>query len=98
MDKVCFDSSERSSLLVTIAGLSSVLIVSEILPFLKSHQGNGLVDCLIICIESSECCLSAFVQYLKGINNEEEHQSQNQAINQNININVTDAKITNEQK
>ena len=41
MKEVCIDY------IISLATISSLFVVSEILPFLKSHKGNGLVDLLI---------------------------------------------------
>jgi hypothetical protein len=84
--------------IVSLATISSLFIVSEVLPFLKSHEGNGLVDLVICLLGGSECCLSKVIECLKG-EKEKEHagsieQSQSLQTQQdtkqetNININI----------
>ena len=95
--QVCIDY------IISLASISSLFIISEILPFLKSHNGNGLVDILIKCFQGSECILSQIIEFLKGGTEEKEvpkfgnenhnlmkTESANAAENTNtININVS---------
>ena len=79
--------------IISLATIGSLFVVSEVLPFLKSHKGNGLVDLLICCFEGSDCCLSKLIECLKGDdgkNGQEQSQEQEQALNnttkQEVNI------------
>ena len=85
--------------IISLATISSLFVVSEVLPFLKSHKGNGLVDLLICCFEGSDCCLSKLIECLKGDdgkNGQEQSQEQAQALNntttQQVNININENK------
>jgi len=85
--EVCIDY------IISLATVGSLFVVSEVLPFLKSHKGNGLVDLLICCFEGSDCCLSKLIECLKGDdgkNGQEQSQEQEQALNnttkQEVNI------------
>ena len=85
--EVCIDY------IISLATIGSLFVVSEVLPFLKSHKGNGLVDLLICCFEGSDCCLSKLIECLKGDdgkNGQEQSQEQEQALNnttkQEVNI------------
>ena len=91
--EVCIDY------IISLATISSLFVVSEVLPFLKSHKGNGLVDLLICCFEGSDCCLSKLIECLKGEdgkNGQEQSQEQEQALNntttQQVNININENK------
>jgi hypothetical protein len=87
--------------IISLATISSLFIVSEILPFLKSHEGNGLVDLVICLLGGSECCLSKLIECLKGEKEKDDgiQQEQQQSLNnenatkQSVNINInTDNK------
>ena len=94
--EVCIDY------IISLATVSSLFVVSEILPFLKSHKGNGLVDLLICCFEGSDCCLSKLIECLKGDDDgkkgkhQQQEQEQAQALTntttQQVNINITENK------
>jgi len=91
--EVCIDY------IISLATVGSLFVVSEVLPFLKSHKGNGLVDLLICCFEGSDCCLSKLIECLKGDdgkNGQEQSQEQAQALNntttQQVNININENK------
>jgi len=80
--QVCIDY------IISLASIGSLFVVSEILPFLKSQKGNGLVDILICCFEGSDCCLTKLIECLKGESSEEDKgqkQQQNQKQKQSIN-------------
>ena len=90
-------------LIISLSVVSSMFIVSEILPFLKG-QNNGLTECLVKCFEGSDCVLSKLIECLKE--NKEEiaegievttklttTQEQEMKNNNNININIASEKI-----
>ena len=95
--EVCIDY------IISLATLGSLFIVSEVLPFLRSKKGNGLVDLLICCFENSDCCLQKSISCLKGEHGLQQEQQQKQAQEteqsqalktdntqtQNVNINIT---------
>ena len=98
-------SAEESciDLIISLSVVSSMFIVSEILPFLKG-QNNGLADCLVKCFEGSDCVLSKLIECLKE--NKEEvvegievttklstTQEQEMKNNNNININIASEKL-----
>lgn len=83
--------------IISLATISSLFIVSEVLPFLKSQKGNGLVDIVICCLEGSDCCLSKLIDCLKGekddkdmsISQEQQQSLQNEnKTTQSVNINI----------
>lgn len=90
--EVCIDY------IISLATVSSLFVVSEVLPFLKSHEGNGLVDVLICCFEGSDCVLSKLIECLKGEKSDDkgQHQEQEQELTntttQQVNINITENK------
>lgn len=64
-----FDENQKQvciDYIISLASISSLFIISEILPFLKGQNGNGLVDILIKCFQGSECILSQVIEFLKG--------------------------------
>lgn len=90
-------------LIISLSVVSSMFIVSEILPFLKG-QNNGLADCLVKCFEGSDCVISKLIECLKE--NKEEiaegievttklttTQEQEMKNNNNININIASEKL-----
>jgi hypothetical protein len=90
-------------LIISLSVVSSLFIVSEILPFLKG-QNNGLADCLVKCFEGSDCILTKMIDCLKNnkeeigegievttkLTNTQEQQMKNE---NNININIASEKI-----
>ena len=105
MSETCDCPSPEEScldLIISLSVVSSMFIVSEILPFLKG-QNNGLADCLVKCFEGSDCILSKMIECLK--NNKEEiaegieqttklTTSQETEMKNSININIGDVKQT----
>ena len=95
--EVCIDY------IISLATISSLFVVSEVLPFLKSHKGNGLVDLLICCFQGSDCILSKLIECLKGDddgkNGQSQEQEQEQALNnttkQEVNITINEKKEEN---
>lgn len=89
-------------LIISLAVVSSMFIVSEVLPFLRG-QNNGIADCLVKCFEGSDCVLTKMIECLKG-NKEEVAESieqvtklntkQEQEMTNSININIGDVKQT----
>jgi hypothetical protein len=84
--------------IISLSVVSSLFIVSEILPFLKG-QNNGLTECLVKCFEGSDCVLTKMIECLK--NNKEEiaegiqqttkiTTTQEQEMKNSININIGD--------
>jgi hypothetical protein len=93
--EVCIDY------IISLATISSLFVVSEVLPFLKSQKGNGLVDLLICLFSGSECMLSKLIECLKGDEGDKgqqqtQEQEQEQALNntttQQVNININENK------
>ena len=93
-------SAEESCIdfIISLSVVSSLFIVSEILPFLKG-QNNGIADCLVKCFETSDCILTKAIECLK--NNKEEiaegiqqttkiTTTQEQEMKNSININIGD--------
>jgi len=89
-------------LIVSLAVVSSMFIVSEVLPFLRG-QNNGIADCLVKCFEGSDCVLTKMIECLK--NNKEEiaegieqttklTTKQEQEMKNSINIQIGDVKHT----
>jgi len=97
----CEDIDEQQvciSYIISIASVSSLFIISEILPFLKAQKGNGLTELLICMFEGSDCILSKMIECLKGekekesgvsIEQTQSLQSQQETKQEtNININI----------
>ena len=89
-------------LIVSLAVVSSMFIVSEVLPFLRG-QNNGIAECLVKCFEGSDCILTKMIECLKD--NKEEiaegieqttklttQQEQEMKNNNAININIGEIK------
>lgn len=98
-------SAEESciDLIISLSVVSSMFIVSEILPFLRG-QNNGIAECLVKCFEGSDCILTKMIECLKE--NKEEvaegievttklstTQEQEMKNNNNININIASEKL-----
>lgn len=103
MSETCDCPSPQEScldLIISLSVVSSMFIVSEILPFLKG-QNNGLADCLVKCFEGSDCILTKMIECLKD-NKEEIAEgieqttklttTQEQEMKNSININIGDVK------
>lgn len=95
--QVCIDY------IISLASISSLFVISEILPFLKSNKGNGLVDLLICCFEGSDCVLSKLIECLKGEESEEDkgqkqEQKQKQSIRTDEEQHLTNSVNINIQK
>ena len=91
--------------IISLASIGSLFLVSEILPFLKSQKGNGLVDILICCFEGSDCCLTKLIECLKGEvavdekgQNQEQKQEQKQSIKTDEEQHLTNSVNINIQK
>jgi len=97
-------SQEESCIdvIVSLAVISSMFIVSEVLPFLRG-QDNGIAECLVKCFEGSDCVLTKMIECLKD--NKEEiaegieqttklSTKQEQEMTNSININIGDVKQT----
>ena len=84
--------------IISLATVGSLFVVSEVLPFLKSHKGNGLVDLLICLFTGSECVLSKTLECLKGEKYDDKGQSQEQeqvltnTTKQEVNITINEKK------
>ena len=98
-------SAEESciDLIISLSVVSSLFIVSEILPFLRGSN-NGIAECLVKCFEGSDCLLTKMIDCLKD--NKEEiaegievttklttTQEQQMKNENNININIASEKI-----
>ena len=88
--------------IVSLAVVSSMLIVSEILPFLRG-QNNGISQCLVKCFEGSSCFLSKLIECLKDNKDEiaegieqttKLSTKQEQEMTNSINIQIGDVKQT----
>lgn len=88
--------------IISLSVVSSMFIVSEILPFLRG-QNNGIADCLLKCFQGSDCILSKLIECLKNKKDDEDDgnievntkltsQQENQMKN-SININIGETKI-----
>ncbi len=89
--------------IISLATISSLFIVSEVLPLIKSKKSNGLIDCLILLFSTSDCCLQKTISCLRGEDPTQQKQKQSQAQEteqtqalktentqtQNVNINIT---------
>lgn len=87
--------------IISLATISSLFVVSEVLPFLKEHKGNGLVDLLICCFEGSDCCLSKVIDCLKGEDDDKgqkQEQKQEQSIKTDEEQHLTNSVNINIQK
>ncbi len=88
--EVCIDY------IISLATIGSLFVVSEVLPFLKSHKGNGLIDLLICCFEGSDCCLTKLIECLKGDDDgkngqsQEQEQALNNTTKQEVNITINE--------
>ena len=80
--QVCIDY------IVSLASVTSLFIISEILPFLKG-QNNGISECLVKCFEGSDCILSKLIKLLKPTEEEEQQQVGNE------NNNLMESENTN---
>ena len=85
--------------IVSLCVIGSAFIISEVLPFLRQTEGNGLTQCLIKTFETSECCLSKLIECLGKKKEEEEgsvevttklNTKQEQEMKNSININIGD--------
>ena len=91
-------SIEESCLdyIVSLSIVSSLFIVSEILPFLRG-QNNGIADCLVKCFETSDCILTKAIHCLKGNKEDvaegmEQITKQEQEMKNSININIGEVR------
>ena len=80
--QVCIDY------IVSLASVTSLFIISEILPFLKG-QNNGISECLVKCFEGSDCILTKLIKLLKPTEEEEQPQVGNE------NNNLMESENTN---
>jgi len=46
-------------------GLGGMLLISEVLPMLKKHKGNGIIDTLLCIIKGSSCFLKKITDTLE---------------------------------
>src|SRR5210317_2419157 len=84
--QVCIDY------IVSLASISSLFIISEILPFLKG-QNNGISECLVKCFEGSDCILTKLIKLLKP---KEEQEEDKPVGNENKNLMKTESSNTAE--
>jgi len=89
--------------IISLATISSLFLVSEVLPFFKKQKGNGLVDLLICCFEGSDCCLTKLIECLKGEDDDKnkgqkQKQQQQQSINTDEEQHLTNSVNINIQK
>tara|TARA_R110000765_G_scaffold215104_1_gene319975 strand:+ start:1976 stop:2212 length:237 start_codon:yes stop_codon:yes gene_type:complete len=50
-------------------GLGALLFISELLPMLKKHKGNGIVDTLLCIVKGSSCFLKKITDTLEEVKN-----------------------------
>jgi hypothetical protein len=60
-----FSTSEYANI-----GLGALLIISELLPMLKKHKGNGIVDTLICVLKGSSCFIKKITDTLEQTKSE----------------------------
>src|SRR6056300_792700 len=84
--QVCIDY------IVSLASISSLFIISEILPFLKGSN-NGISECLVKCFEGSDCLLTKLIKLLKP---KEEQEEDKPVGNENKNLMKTESANTAE--
>lgn len=91
--------------IISLASVSTLFIISEVLPFLKEHKGNGLIDLLICLFSGSECFLSKIIECLKGEEddkdkeqNQQQEQKQEQSIKTDEEQHLTNSVNINIQK
>ncbi len=46
--------------------LGSLLIISEVLPYLKKHKGNGIVDTIVCLLKGSSCFAQKLAETIEG--------------------------------
>ena len=90
--------------IVSLCVIGSAFIISEVLPFLRQTEGNGLSDCLIKTFQTSECCLSKLLECLGEKKRDSTEANvemttslktkQAQDVSNAININIGDVKHT----
>ena len=51
-------------------GLGVLLITSEVMPYLKKHKGNGIVDTIICLLKGSSCITGKIADTLEQVNQE----------------------------
>lgn len=49
-------------------GLGVLLITSEVMPYLKKHKGNGIVDTIICLLKGSSCITGKIAETLEQVN------------------------------
>jgi len=84
--QVCIDY------IISLASITSLFIISEILPFLKG-QNNGISECLVKCFEGSDCILTKLIHLLKG---DEKDQENKPVGNENHNLMKTESSNASE--
>ncbi len=53
----------------TNIGLGGLLFISELLPMLKKHKGNGIIDTLLCIVKGSSCFLKKITDTLEEVKN-----------------------------
>lgn len=53
----------------TNIGLGGLLLISELLPMLKKHKGNGIIDTLLCIVKGSSCFLKKITDTLEEAKN-----------------------------
>ena len=49
-------------------GLGVLLIRSEVMPYLKKHKGNGIIDSIICLLKGSSCITGKIAETLEQVN------------------------------
>ncbi len=51
----------------TNIGLGCLLLFSELLPMIKKHKGNGIIDTFICMLKGSSCCIKKLTETLEEV-------------------------------
>lgn len=81
MDEPC-PSHDDKALIIAITVLGTSLVISEILPFLSQHKGNGIVDVFVLFLRASSCMINTCLEL-----DDKKHARAEARNDVNININ-----------
>jgi len=65
MNSTLIETKEFSNSEYVNFGLGALLIISELLPMLKKHKGNGIVDTIICVLKGSSCFIKKITDTLE---------------------------------
>ena len=60
----------------TNIGLGCLLLFSELLPMMKKHKGNGIIDTFICMLKGSSCCIKKLTETLEKTKEIEEKEKE----------------------